>query len=186
MNEPDPAADRLNQQQHADQIAMERRLMQKYNISRRAVRNRAENGVPPKQVAAAADDKTVALAERISAIEKSFSGLTISGLGFSGRGLGIMWDSTVVSNQPGEQGIPGPTGNTGPTGPTGPIGPSGGPPGPTGPTGPQGPCGPRGACGGPGPTGPTGPTGPGGNGYNYSGSITSITVVNGFVTNVTP
>lgn len=73
----------------------------------------------------------------------------------------------------------GAAGATGPTGPTGPIGP-------TGPDGEASATGATGPTGDTGPTGPEGPTGPG-NGYDAgpTGPITSITIEDGLVTNIT-
>ena len=69
---------------------------------------------------------------------------------------------SLITPEPGPQGIAGPAGPQGPIGPTGATGATGlqGPIGATGSTGPVGPQGPVGAPGAAGPQGPAGPTGP--------------------------
>ena len=143
-----------------------------------------------------------------------YSGATYAGL-FARECILQDINGTAVYNMTGSVAVPawtamgtgaaGPTGFTGYTGPTGYTGATGytgttgytGFTGPTGATGPTGYTGPSGAnstvtgytgpTGATGPTGYTGPTGPRGtfSTTGATGPVSTITVVNGLVTNVT-
>lgn len=104
-------------------------------------------------------------------------------------------DGTVVEllGDRGPQGVKGDTGDTGPTGETGPQGDPGpqgiqgiqgvkGDTGDTGPTGPQGDIGPQGEQGIQGVKGDTGDTGPAGPTTPDDGSVSTVKIVDGAVT----
>lgn len=164
--------DNERQKQHAADVRAERWISQRWNVSREQARERLQQF-----------RDTQAEAARRAIIQQGPQNIAPP-LPPAGE-----IQATTQSFLPRPFTLQGETGQTGPSGGLGPTGATGvtGVTGPTGPTGPAGGPGATGLQGVPGPTGPTGPTGPaGGNGYNYSGTVSAIAVVNGFVTLVTP